>query len=99
MKPSTSAAASKSQRLGSRRRASIETGGRIFMSGGPRGRVWLGRLFENRIGGFAVRGNHFELQEQVFAGRQRQARQGPPCAAAKRTLRVAESHSRCCLHC
>src|SRR5476651_2814555 len=37
MKPSTRIAASRSQRLGSRRRASIETGGRIFMSGRPCG--------------------------------------------------------------
>ncbi len=60
MKPSTSTAASRSQRLGSRRRASIETGGRIFMSGGPRGRAWLRRLFPARIGGFAWTGNLFE---------------------------------------
>src|SRR6185437_4929089 len=33
MKPSTSTAASRSQRLGSRRRPSIEMGGRIFISG------------------------------------------------------------------
>src|SRR5258708_29392441 len=46
MKPSTKIAASRSQRLGSRRRASIETGGRIFMAGVPRRRLWLRRLLE-----------------------------------------------------
>src|SRR5258708_2137966 len=35
MKLNTRIAASRSQRLGSSRRASIETGGRIFMSGRP----------------------------------------------------------------
>ena len=66
MKPSTSTAASRSQRLGSRRRASIETGGRIFISGKPRKgveRCDCQKIDSQKpapIGAFGAAGNHFE---------------------------------------
>src|SRR5258708_16332641 len=67
MKPSTSAAASTSHRLGRTRRAWIETGGRIFISGMPRGFKetgdWLARPcgIRRNVGGE----DHIQVQRLI----------------------------------
>src|ERR1700712_3968756 len=82
-KPSTKIAANRSQWLGSRRRASIETGGRIFMSGGPRGRIGWRRLCLAPIGAFGQGGNLFEALGQYGADTVRGRRFPPRLMAAK----------------
>src|ERR1700744_6165295 len=59
MKPITSPAASRSQRLGSRRRASIETGGRIFISSLDEVQVRYSIAPDPRKAGPAGADNHF----------------------------------------